>query len=288
MGAMTVSYFPRSTQFQGVIDVAGWQLKQYLMTANPEPLPDETDRAARKIIVATLESAAPDELGVGFVVVHQGAEAVWLLIDMWRGDIICQRGFRAELDDPGTFVPIEAGGPTVCIWELEIFGFERDAFITHILRPEVPDIAAYLSDRFDNTVAVSNLGTVEQFCQAWDAGDVDALMELMSDNPTYRASTGPEPGRTYSGVDEVRAGFGSVIEAESSSPPPQSRPAEIFAFDDRALSFWSYEVDRDGGSASLVEGIDVWSFDGSRIAVKDAYRKAFPGREAFQDREALS
>jgi len=276
MRVMTVSYFPRPTQFQGIIDVAGWRLKHYLMTTNSEPLPDQTDLAARNIIAATLASEAPDELGVGFVIVHQGAEAVWLLIDMWRGDIICQRGFRAELDDPSTFVPIEVGGPTVCIWELEVFGFERDALITHILRPDVPDIEAYLSDRFDNTVAISNLGTAEEFCRAWDAGDVDALMAVMSDNPTYRASTGLEPGRTYSGVHEVRAGFAAVIAAENSSLPVPSSPREVLAVDDRALSFWSYAVGRDDGSASVVEGIDVWTFDDGRIAVKDAYRKSFP------------
>jgi len=40
-----------------------------------------------------------------------------------------------------------------------------------------------------------------------------------------------------------------------------------------------YAVDRDDGSGLVVEGIDVWSFDDGRIAVKDAHCKSFPDRQ---------
>ena len=36
--------------------------------------------------------------------------------------------------------------------------------------------------------------TIIRFGTAWAAGDVDGLMSLMSDEPRYRGSTGPDPG----------------------------------------------------------------------------------------------
>jgi hypothetical protein len=33
-----------------------------------------------------------------------------------------------------------------CVWELAPFGHERSAWVRHVLRPDPPDLAAYLAD----------------------------------------------------------------------------------------------------------------------------------------------
>lgn len=60
--------------------------------------------------------------------------------------------------------------------------------------------------------------------------------------------------------------------AAASAPPP-----EMYFFADKALVFWHLSLRAADGSASEVDGVDVLSFtDDGRIAVKDAYGKAFP------------
>ena len=51
----------------------------------------------------------------------------------------------------------------------------------------------------------------------------------------------------------------------------------MYFFADKALVFWHLSLRAADGSASEVDGVDVLSFtDDGRIAVKDAYGKAFP------------
>lgn len=269
-----VGYRPRPTRCTGISDYGNWRLKRYEIAAVADEVLSTAGSAIDTVVANVVADEQDDELGVGFVVAHRGTEGVWLLIDLWRGDIICQRAFLAPIDDPTSFEPIEVGGPTVCVWEMELFIHERTAFIAYVLDRPAPDVAGYLADWFDNT-APTNAELVERFNRAWADGDVDGLMVLLADNPIYRASTGTGPGRIFTGAVEVRAGFATVIAAEASSGEPPAPPGRLHVFDDRALSFWSYPATGPSGGSVTVEGVDVWTFENSRIAVKDAYRKSF-------------
>lgn len=125
---------------------------------------------------------------------------------------------------------------------------------------------------------VRHAAILQRFSEAWARGDVDALMDLMSDDPIYRSSTGPGPGAVYRGREAVGAAFTRLLApspvADDAPLPP---PGDVAFFDNRALSFWSLPARSPDGTPSVVEGVDVLTFaaDG-RIAVKDAYRKAWP------------
>jgi hypothetical protein len=116
--------------------------------------------------------------------------------------------------------------------------------------------------------------TLARFSAAWSTGDVNTLLELMSDEPVYKGSTGPEPGTVCSGRDAVRAAFERMTAGNKSAVPgtPQP-PPESYFFGNRALVYWRLALP---GAATEVSGVDVLTFtDDGRIAVKDAYRKAF-------------
>lgn len=117
---------------------------------------------------------------------------------------------------------------------------------------------------------------LERFSQAWSRGDVDALMDLMTEDPEYRASTGPGPGAVYRGRDAVGAAFARLLSAPPADDSPLP-PGDVAFFGNRALSFWSLPGRAPDGAPAVIEGVDVMTFaaDG-RIAVKDAYRKAWP------------
>lgn len=124
----------------------------------------------------------------------------------------------------------------------------------------------------------ANRETVRRFAIAWAGGDVDTLMSLMSDDPVYKGSTGPGPGTEFRGRDNVRAAFLRMVGANVGAPVPVNAPPppQMHFFGNHALVYWHLSLPTADSSKSEVDGVDVLTFasDG-RIAVKDAYRKAF-------------
>lgn len=127
---------------------------------------------------------------------------------------------------------------------------------------------------------LSNRSLVHEFNTAWAAGDIDGLMAVMSKDPVYRASTGPDSGTGYRGRHAVEGGFRAILsneaaasEAAASEVVPQSGDVHIFG--DRGISFWAYHTAHPAGGKRVVEGVDVRTFSEGKIFEKDAYRKAF-------------
>ena len=269
---MTGRFTARPTRYVRISTLNGWRLKRYEITLDATPVSDDVNTAIDEL----LTEALPAHDGVGFIVVHQGAEQMWLLADLWQGDIIHQHTFFANLDTPTEFQPVAAGGPTACVCELAVHSHERDAYVRHVLDPaDGPDINAYLSDVI--TVPVrSRRQLIEDFNDAWTRGDLDGLMALMADDPAYRASTGHGPGTDHHGTSAVRDGFAAVITAEAANDQPAPPPGVIHIAAERGFSMWAYPTTGPDCTPRTVEGIDVWTFEGDRIATKDAYRKSFP------------
>ena len=121
------------------------------------------------------------------------------------------------------------------------------------------------------------LDQLARFSEAWTAGDVDRLMEFMSDDCVYYASVGPEPGTTYRGLDEVRRGFTSMLDYDHGR---ERHGGTTFVCGDVGVAEWSFsETSPDGGSR-LIRGCDIFEFDGDKIRKKDAFRKVFDGESA--------
>ena len=142
---MTGRFRTRPTRPIGVWSVNGWRLKAYEITLDGSSV----DAAVLGGVSALLadELPPPETDDVGFVIVHHGEEQVWVLADLWSGDIISQHTFCADLDTPTNFRRVPAGGPTACVWELAVHAHEREAFINHVLDPAAgPDVAGYLDD----------------------------------------------------------------------------------------------------------------------------------------------
>ena len=58
--------------------------------------------------------------------------------------ILHTRTWLGDWDDLAN--PAEAPGhATACVWELAAMANERDAWVRHVVRPEHPDVGAYLA-----------------------------------------------------------------------------------------------------------------------------------------------
>jgi ketosteroid isomerase-like protein len=119
------------------------------------------------------------------------------------------------------------------------------------------------------------LSLIEAFTEAWTAGDLDAVMDLMADDCQFGASVGPEPGTRFVGRDAVRRGFSLFLAADG--PPPESENAPVLVGEDFAVTRWTLRLPSADGPPTVVRGCDVFEFDGDRISAKDTYRKA-PGQ----------
>ena len=114
---------------------------------------------------------------------------------------------------------------------------------------------------------------LDRFTAAWGAGDIDALMALMTENCVFRASIGPEPGTTFSGSDDVRRGFSLFISSGGTDSGAQTDAEAPLISADFAVTRWTSRYPRPDGAALVVSACDIFSFEGDLIMSKDTYRK---------------
>ena len=108
------------------------------------------------------------------------------------------------------------------------------------------------------------------FSAAFGAGDVDAIMALMTDDCVFE-STGPAPdGQGYDGAAAVRAVWEELF--------TQTRDAtfteeESFVAGDRAVLRWRFTWTGEDGVPGHVRGVDVLRLRDGLVAEKLSYVK---------------
>ncbi len=118
------------------------------------------------------------------------------------------------------------------------------------------------------------LALLQAFADAWNRHDLDALMACMTDDCAFEASAGSAVcGTRYDGREAVRAGFAEVW---ATFPDAHWGGARHFVCGDRAVSEWTFTGTRADGMRVEVNGCDIFTLRGDRIAVKNSYRKNRP------------
>lgn len=131
-----------------------WVLKRYWIDLQAEARPDESDWA-EAIALATAHlplEAAIDRPGVGFLILHRGRGADYLVLGWWAREN--ELPLRVVVRYPGTDdAPWRdaRGDESVCVWDLEVIGFEREAYVASYLSGQDRDAARelYLAARLD-------------------------------------------------------------------------------------------------------------------------------------------
>jgi len=113
---------------------------------------------------------------------------------------------------------------------------------------------------------------IEAFTEAWAERDLVGLMDLMSPECEFRSSTGPEPGATFRGREEVRRGF-DIYLGPIGAPAAQTESTGELVGEEFAVTRWIARTPKPDGSTLEVRACDVFTFDGDRIKTKDTYRK---------------
>lgn len=112
---------------------------------------------------------------------------------------------------------------------------------------------------------------LQSFADAFNAHDIRAIMQHMTDDCVFEASAGPDrDGQRFIGQLQVRKAFEDVF---ATYPDAQWSNAKHFVAGDRGFSEWVFTGTKPDGTSVEVTGCDLFTFRGGKIAIKNSYRK---------------
>lgn len=115
------------------------------------------------------------------------------------------------------------------------------------------------------------LAVAEAFFDAWNRHDIEALMACMTEDCVFETAIGPEAcGRRHVGETAVRQAF---TQAWATITDAQWTILRHLPSGDVIVSEWIFTGTQPDGRPVRVNGCDILSFRGEKIAVKNAFRK---------------
>lgn len=156
MTPSAMAYEPRSICFLDLWETDGWRLKVYGISHDRESPRKDLVQAAKAAAGRFLrdDRTSHDIYGVGFLGVHEGRTGNQVFIDRWANENeLLHEIFVSPTDDPTRLTPPPQGHNSVCVWDLALQAFEREAWLECVLgNPGGPDLEAYLARRCDRVV----------------------------------------------------------------------------------------------------------------------------------------
>ena len=137
-------YRPRNTRFVGVVQLDGFRLKHYAIVHGTGKFKPERFAAGVALAPDTLPRPAvtPVRPGVGLLITHQGNGADYVVVAWW--DRENELPIRVIVND-GNGWRAATGTESVCVWDLEVFWHERQAYVATVLDPDAEEpLQAYL------------------------------------------------------------------------------------------------------------------------------------------------
>ena len=138
-----VSYSPRRTRFEGFRDAAGHRIKLYSIVYGEEAFDATRFDAGLEVAIQSLPEPHPagGRPGLGFAVLHQGRTGDYVVLCWW--DHENELPTRVLVRDGAGWRP--AVYESFCVWDLEVFWFERSAYVETVLSPDGGSAEAYLA-----------------------------------------------------------------------------------------------------------------------------------------------
>lgn len=115
------------------------------------------------------------------------------------------------------------------------------------------------------------LELLERFVDAWNAHDVNTLLDCMTEDGVFYASAGPAPfGARHVGREALGKAYAAMWQTY---PDAQWTNARHFVSGENARSEWIFTGTKADGSRVEVRGCDLFKIRDGKIAVKDSFRK---------------
>jgi anti-sigma factor RsiW len=155
-GAVTTEprpFAPRPIVPHDPLHVDGWRIKRYAITVDGAPLDWDAfaPGVAHALHALPRPAAAPGRPGVGFVVAHRGRGADYVVLGWWSAENELPVQVVVRPQTHGAAWHAARAGESFCVWDLQVIGFERDAWIDTVLSPDPS--RAPLAERIDAYLA---------------------------------------------------------------------------------------------------------------------------------------
>ena len=139
---------PRAAAFHAIVEHAGHRLKAYSVRFGERSVDWEEHRVGIDMALAALPKAEPAKgrPGLGFLIVHRGRAAEYVVLAWW--DRQNELPVRVFVHNEAPWRPAREG-ESFCVWDLELFARERDAYVETVLKNG--DLEAYLARRATDT-----------------------------------------------------------------------------------------------------------------------------------------
>ena len=145
-------YKKRKIAYHELIEIDGWKIKCYQITKKEAfTATANYNEAVRQLPewLAMKNNFDDSHNKIGFLIVHQGTEGVFCIVNWWVGEeMLNTHIFLSGIDSPSVFKKVSGTGLAPCIWELEVINFERVTWIDQVLKKKPADFDAYLGAHF--------------------------------------------------------------------------------------------------------------------------------------------
>ena len=148
-------YAERRVSSLGLWRCDGWRIKRYGIAYGRDAVRAELVDAAEAAAERVLPSPAvtPTRYGVGFLGVHDGRGGNFVYVNWWEQENeLHHHLFISSADEPVALGAATSEDAVACVWDLAVIGHERDAWVRHVLVPDLADVDAYLADTLDGLV----------------------------------------------------------------------------------------------------------------------------------------
>jgi hypothetical protein len=141
-------YQPRQVEFQQLLTLNDWRVKVYTVTHRASfASPDILASAIAQLPQWLAQSRALERptYNIAFLIVHEGRDGVWTLVNWWLGENMLQSvTYFTGNENPSEFTLLSQAGGMACVWELAVISFERAMWIEYVLKnAHQPDFTGY-------------------------------------------------------------------------------------------------------------------------------------------------
>jgi hypothetical protein len=128
-------YAPRPVRYLGLAEPRGYRIKQYAITYGGGPFRAADFAAGLRLAFEVLPQPAVTEArpGVGFAIAHQGNGADYTVLGWWDNENELPLRVVVRPQTPDGVWRLARDGESVCVWDLEVIWFERQAYVQTVL-----------------------------------------------------------------------------------------------------------------------------------------------------------
>ena len=151
------AYKPRPVRFLEVYRHSDWLVKIYSISIRNEFVNESTIEYAKQQLSKWLHNSnchTLDNYKLATLILHEGKEGCFAIINWWVDENMLQHFvYLAKNEEPTSFELYSDNGIIVCVWEMAVLWFERNAWVENILmQASDPDVNAYLNTQLNGDI----------------------------------------------------------------------------------------------------------------------------------------